>query len=164
MIVRRHRDRVRPLTGRRVLAWVVGFFVMVILVNAAFVYFALKSWPGLTSNDPYREGLAYNRTLAAARTQAERGWRSDVGYATSRFVVRIVGADGQGIEGLSVELRIGRGVGPENELVFPLTEAVPGTYTSVGRPPMAGHWKATVVATRAAEEVYRMEHSLMVGS
>jgi len=38
----------KPVTGRRVLIWLVAFFGVVIAVNMAFVYFALNTWPGLT--------------------------------------------------------------------------------------------------------------------
>ncbi|MBT3306984.1 MAG: nitrogen fixation protein FixH, partial [Alphaproteobacteria bacterium] len=55
----------QSITGRMVLIWLLAFFGTIFAVNAVLVFFALSSWPGLTTDKAYEEGIAYNRTLDA---------------------------------------------------------------------------------------------------
>ena len=68
----------RRLTGRQVLWILVAAFGVVFAVNGMMAWLAEKSFPGLVSNDAYREGLEYNRTIAARQAQAALGWQADV--------------------------------------------------------------------------------------
>ena len=43
--------RSETLTGRRVLAMLVGFFLLIFTVNGVFVYLSLSSHPGTTARD-----------------------------------------------------------------------------------------------------------------
>ena len=43
----------RRITGRMVLVGLLTFFGVVFAVNGVFVYFALDSWPGLTTEAAY---------------------------------------------------------------------------------------------------------------
>ncbi|MDP6343656.1 MAG: FixH family protein, partial [Alphaproteobacteria bacterium] len=56
----------RPLTGRDVLWLLLGFFALIIVVNGIFVVLALNSFSGVSTENAYRQGLAYNQTLQAA--------------------------------------------------------------------------------------------------
>ena len=53
----------------------VAGFVVVIGANIVMATFAISSWSGLTTDDAYREGLAYNKQLDAVRDQQALGWR-----------------------------------------------------------------------------------------
>jgi nitrogen fixation protein FixH len=53
----------------------VAFFVVVVGANAVMAAFAVGSWTGLTTDNAYRNGLAYNRQLDAAQAQQALGWR-----------------------------------------------------------------------------------------
>lgn len=64
------------LKGWHVLALMLGFFGLVIGVNVAFAYFAVRSFPGEEVQSPYQQGLHYNDALAARRAQAALGWRA----------------------------------------------------------------------------------------
>ncbi len=68
----------RPLTGKHVLAMLLGFFAFMLIANGFFVYFALTSFSGLSTDDPYKKGLNYNQALAAKEKQQARGWISDL--------------------------------------------------------------------------------------
>lgn len=43
------RSHGRVWTGKRVLGWILGFFLVIIGVNMGLLYYALTSWPGLAS-------------------------------------------------------------------------------------------------------------------
>lgn len=65
----------KTITGRMVLFALLGFFALVATVNGAFIVMALRSHPGVADENAYVDGLAYNRTLAAAEAQRALGWQ-----------------------------------------------------------------------------------------
>lgn len=56
----------------------IGFFGLVLGANAVMIWLALGTWTGLATENAYQKGLAYNRSLEAARVQAALGWRADL--------------------------------------------------------------------------------------
>ena len=66
------------LTGRHVLAWLGAFFAVMFVANIALIYFALHTLHGSELENPYDASQAFNRRIAAARAQDERGWKADV--------------------------------------------------------------------------------------
>ncbi|WP_025898430.1 FixH family protein [Sneathiella glossodoripedis] len=68
----------RPITGKHVLAMLVGFFLFMLIANGFFLYFALTSFSGLSTEDPYKKGLNYNQALLAKEQQIARGWKPDL--------------------------------------------------------------------------------------
>lgn len=152
----------RPVTGRHVLVWVLSFFGVVVAVNAAFVWFALDTFPGLSTRHAYEEGLEYNRTLDAARAQKALGWASAVGIdPAGRLDVRMTGADGAPLSGLAVAVALRRPVRADDDRDLVLAEGPAGVY-SAEIADAAGRWLATVRATGTAGRVYQMEHDLLV--
>jgi len=66
-------------TGRRP-GWYIPylffpFFGIVIAVNGVMLYFALSTFNGLETEDHFVKGIQYNRDIAGAKAQAERGWQ-----------------------------------------------------------------------------------------
>src|SRR5690606_15078373 len=47
---------------------------LVVAVNGVLISYAVGSFSGLDTAQPYERGLDYNATLAAARAQEEMGW------------------------------------------------------------------------------------------
>ncbi len=62
------------LTGGKVLAILIGFFVTVISVNFLMAYLAIHTFSGMQTEKPYESGLAFNRAIADAQAQDARGW------------------------------------------------------------------------------------------
>ena len=73
-----YRPGGRVLTGRMVLLMLVGFFGVMLAVNFVFATYAVKTFSGLDSDNPYDSGLAYNKEIAAAKAQADLGWTVDL--------------------------------------------------------------------------------------
>jgi nitrogen fixation protein FixH len=74
-----------PLTGRKVLFFLVVFFVVVAIVNGIMIRLALDTDTGVVSKHPYEEGLAYNKVVEAVNAQEKLGWKvtlQDVPSAT----------------------------------------------------------------------------------
>ncbi len=154
----------RIITGRIVLIGMLAFFGVIIAVNAAFVYFALESWPGLSTENAYREGLQYNRTLADAERQAKIGWTSTVAIEAkgSRLVAELVAPGDTPVSGVSLTAVLSRPLGDATETRLTLAETTAGTYIAPLAGLAAGRWRAEIVARDDTGVRYRMVHTLMV--
>ena len=90
------------LRGRHVLLGLVAFFGAIFLVNGVFVYYALTTFGGGDTSDPYGKGLHYNDTLAEAAREAERGWSARLIYGATpgRLALTLTDKDGHPVLGL----------------------------------------------------------------
>ena len=61
------------LAGRHVLMGLIVFFGVMLFANSMLVYYALDTFSGGDRPDPYRAGLNYNETIAAAERQEALG-------------------------------------------------------------------------------------------
>lgn len=61
---------------KRIPYYFVAFFIGLAIVDGIMVTLALRTHTGTVSAHPYEEGLAYNRTIAAAEAQAALGWHA----------------------------------------------------------------------------------------
>ena len=57
------------ITGRMVFFGLVAFFGLIAAVNGVFMFYALDTFPGLTTEDSYKKGIVYNRTLDDAEAR-----------------------------------------------------------------------------------------------
>ena len=69
----------RPLTGRAVLAMLLGFFGLVIAVNLVMVRAAISTFGGVDTPSSYQAGLAFKAEEAAVAAQDARAGRSTRG-------------------------------------------------------------------------------------
>lgn len=156
----------KPITGRRVLVWLLLFFGTIVAVNGTFVYFALDTWPGLSTRRAYEEGLAYNKTLDAARLQHTLGWKSVIGVEGAEsggraLTVRVADRDGAPVVGLAMTLELRRPVREDQDRMLVLVESGEGVYrAAVEMPP--GRWQAVVKAVDPGGRTYRMTHDLTI--
>lgn len=130
---------------------------VVVLVNGILVAFALGSWTGLETQGHYEKGLAYNRDLAAARAQAERGWRfafalDDVETAgdirRGTLSVTFAARDGSPLNDLDVMAVIRRPTTEGHDREVPLAAAGKGVYRAGVAFPLAGQWEVRIHAYR----------------
>jgi nitrogen fixation protein FixH len=154
----------RRLTGWHVLWILIGGFGIVFAVNGVMAWYAIETFPGLVSNDAYREGLDYNRTLAARAEQEKLGWQVDValtGTGTTRAVTaRFHDRDGHPISGLKVDATMVWPVAGGNDRRASLDEAAPGDYRATIALPSLGNWRLDVEAVRRDGTRWQMERSL----
>lgn len=65
----------------KIIPWYfVMFFAFIALVNGAMVTTAIKTYPGITTENPYEKGLAYNKVIQAQEQQEALGWKADIRY------------------------------------------------------------------------------------
>lgn len=158
----------RPITGRKVLIGLISFFGLVFAVNGVFTYLAIETWPGLSTQRAYQEGLDYNRTLEAAAAQDALQWRSEVSLAMARpgqpadVSVSIKGPSDAPVGDLDVALRMARPLGEAMATTVNLAERRDGIYWGAVTLPAAGRWYVDVVVTARGAETYRMRHEIWV--
>ena len=163
-------DRVRrapgrwfgELTGRHVLAMVVGFFLLIFAVNGVFVYVSLSSHPGTTTRDAYREGLEYNRVLERAERQQALGWRSEVLQEGGTVRLRVRDATDAAVRGLVGNVHAGRPASASEDRTLATVETAPGTYEAEGPPFGPGRWTVVFEMRDGAGRRFRAEEGILV--
>jgi nitrogen fixation protein FixH len=155
----------RPITGRSVLFMMVGFFGVIMAVNGVFIYSAVTSWSGLSTNDAYRKGLDYNEKLAAAASQKSRGWTAVATFKlrearNGRIQVVFKNRRGQGIEQLDVAGVLTRPAQSEWDQVIVLSGMGGGVYITDIDLPLDGVWDMTIIARRDGAPAFQLEQRL----
>ena len=155
----------KRVTGRHVLFGMLGFFGVIVAVNAVFVYLALNTFTGLSEPDAYRKGLDYNQNLAEAEKQRALGWKVKVGAvldADGEARIRVEAADRNdaALSGLRLNgtLRRPTNEGFDQEVEFRAIGA--GRYAADLQLPLRGQWDLDLVAEDAAGHRYRQEQRL----
>ncbi|MFN3959529.1 MAG: FixH family protein [Parvularculaceae bacterium] len=142
------------LSGGHVLGVLLGFFALILAANAAFIYFAVKSYPGEKEQKSYRQGLLYNEVLTERALQAALGWSAAIEEiltegSDAALIVSFHAANGRPLEGLVVAGSLQRPASSEGAQEFAFEPIGGGRYRAVVASPR-GAWDLTVVASSAA--------------
>ena len=139
---------------------IVGFFVVVIGVDASFAISAYRTFPGEVSVTPYEDGVAYNRKLAQMAAQDRLGWRATAG-ALPGGGVEVVVADRKGapVRGLAVNGRLERPATETGRITTSFREAAPGVYRAIPGG-LSGAWDLTVIMQDPRKNVFEAERRL----
>ena len=141
----------RVVTGRHVFYGLLCFFAVVLAANAAFIYLALDTFPGLSTDNPYQRGLAYNETLDARAKQRALGWRAEVTFeerGEGRGTLTVVLRDRAGapLEDLRVVGQVRRPTREGLDRDVALARSGPGAYSAELALPERGQWDVRLVA------------------
>lgn len=157
-------DIMRGFTGRHVLLVFVAFFGLVFLANGIFLYYAISTFGGGDTSDPYRKGLHYNDTLAEAARQDSLGWREQVAYLadSGRLTLKLNDREGLPVSGLHIGALIGRPATDRDDFTAKFKEVAGGIYEAeVALGP--GQWILQLQSdelARDGEPVYRLKQRL----
>jgi nitrogen fixation protein FixH len=153
------------IRGKHVLLAMLGLFGIVIAVNAVFVTLAIGTFTGVTTANPYKEGLAYNQVLAARDAQRGLGWQGEVDLAQAaagedRIAVVLRDAAGSPLTGLQLSgsLRRPTHAGIDQPLAW--QEAAPGRYEAAVALPERGNWDLLVSADAGGSQPFEMKARL----
>jgi len=147
------------IRGWHVLAAFIGFFAVVIAVDAAFVVMSIRSFPGRVSVTPYEDGLVYNRRLAQLAAQERLGWRAAAAAESDLVIVEMRDAAGAPISHLSMSGKLERPATESGRLFLQFRETAPGRYAArSGR--LAGAWDLTATARGDHGEHFEAERRL----
>ncbi len=125
----------------------VAFFVVIAMVHTVFVTVAVKTLPGVVTEDAYEKGLAYNSTLEAAKKQQSLGWTGRTAYSDGVLSYTLKDKTGAAIASATVKARITRPVtqGYDSEVV--LQDAGKGVYQAKAALPLHGLWNIRIYTT-----------------
>ncbi|MBL8555838.1 MAG: FixH family protein [Phenylobacterium sp.] len=147
------------LTGWHVLAGVVGFFAVIIAVDASFLVAAYRTHPGEVSVTPYEDGLAYNRRLEQLRAQERLGWRASAAAAERAVAIEVRDAAGRPIQGLALTAKLERPATEAGRLTPVFREVTPGRYVA-REPRLSGAWDLTAEGRDGAGRRFQLERRL----
>jgi nitrogen fixation protein FixH len=157
----------RRVTGRTVLAWIVGFFLVIFAANAVLVTLALRSFPGLEVSSSYRAGQEFNDEIAAAAAQAARGWNVSIHAGlsgdTATVVARFSDKAGAPERMLSVTALLGHPTSTRHDQRFVFAETEPGVYTGKAEGVAAGRWNLSLEASVDGERQFLSRNPIVLG-
>jgi len=147
----------KPRTPRKPGWWIpwsfVAFFVVVVGVNAGMMTAAFSTFTGLSTANHYRRGVSYNKALEAEAAQRTRGWQATTGFVQTgprkgRLVVTFTDRAGELLLSLDVTARIVRPTNAGSDFSIPLRPLGDGRYAADIAFPLAGQWRAEILAHR----------------
>ena len=152
--------------GRHVLIGLVAFFGVMLLANGIFLYYALETFPGGDTSDPYRKGMHYNDTIAAAARQAEQGWRTELIYnsKTGRLTLSLWDKEGQPVAGLHNSAILSRPATDREDHAVKFSETQAGMYAAELRL-APGQWVVQLQSeelSRAGDPAYRLKQRILI--
>ena len=154
------------VTGKHVLATLIGFFVIILTVNLIFLNFALRTFPGEKEKKSYLQGLNYNERLASRAAQAALGWKATIEEAQLigdevTLKVTILDDAGAPISGLDVTCLLSRpaSAGEDRSLIF--TDMGNGDYVA-SSPAAAGVWRLEGRAVGARDDAFEFASRLFL--
>ena len=140
----------------------VGGFAIVFAANAIMVTFAMSSWTGLDTQDAYRKGLAYNRTLEAERRQAALGWQGAAVWRDGRLTVEMTDGRGDPLTAATMRADFIRPTAEGHDVSVDLAEVGGGRYAAPVTLPLDGLWDVRVVVHRSAD-TFQINQRIMAG-
>ena len=152
----------RPITGRHVLIAMIVFFGVIFAVNGVFLYVSLETHPGVTTEDAYRKGLNYNRELDERDRQNALGWVVAVSHDGGIATVRLTGAGGGMLTGMTVALEAHRPASDAEDRVLAVEETAPGVFRATGPALSQGRWILLCRLSDAAGHRFHSETEILV--
>ncbi|SDE01193.1 FixH family protein [Kordiimonas lacus] len=139
-------EEVTQKSGRWIPWMIVGFFVVVAILDGIFVYMATSTHTGVVTKHAYEEGLRYNETVAAADAQAALGWQGDVrfGEADKLLEFSLLDANGESMDGASVRAELTRPTQAGMDFTVPMVQTEGGVYSASLDFPEPGLWDVRI--------------------
>lgn len=151
---------VRPVTGRTVLLWLGAFFGVMAIANAAFVYFAVSSFPGVDVDSAYTAGQTFAAERTRAADQASRGWQVDIAVAADNgrsTVFSVTARDDKGLALPNIVFtgRLRSPKGPEFDRTIVFSENLAGRHVGDAGAILTGRWTMVLDGVRDDERLFR---------
>lgn len=165
----KNNNKGRPLTGKKVLVWFLGFFLVILGANITMSWFAVTTFSGIETDDAYAKGRDFNDEIARAREQRNLGWTVTVGSRSlskdeTFLSLTIADKDGIPLEALDVTGLLVRRVrkGFDQTLTFAPIEK--GTWVVAVQLPLTGQWQLRALVRDAEGHERKIVHDIVVGS
>jgi nitrogen fixation protein FixH len=147
----------RPITGRTVLIYFLGFFGVIFTMNFYMVRVAISSFSGVETESAYKAGLSFKNDIAAAQAQDARHWSVEATLQrgdNSGVIINARDAQGQALAGLTAEVRLAHPTDKRHDVPLEFVELTPGQFKSL-TPMPNGQWDLVIGLKRETETVFR---------
>lgn len=149
----------KSFTGRHVIYCLLGFFGVIIVVNAIFLTHALRTFPGESMKKSYLQGLHYNEVLADRAEQAALGWRAEIvgvnaGNGDGVIELRLLDEVDRPLRGLTVSGELRRLVHSRDDRNLTFTATNDGLYRASAGVLEVGVWSLIAQAEDDAGHVF----------
>jgi nitrogen fixation protein FixH len=125
--------------------YIVGFFVVVAILDGIFVYVATSTHTGVITRESYERGLAYNETVEAAEKSAALGWKSTLDLVAGSDLMFVLNDKaGAPLSGATVTARMVRPTQDGHDFELPLEETAAGEYRAPVTFPLDGLWDVRI--------------------
>jgi nitrogen fixation protein FixH len=157
----------KPLTGRKVLLMLLGFFGVVFGVNFLMMKLAIDTLPGTEVDSAYSASLAYEQEIAAAHDQNARNWKVDAhiqrdpdGGATLQVEAR--DNSGRPMSGLKFQGRFERPTDRRADQPVALAETGIGIYRGTAPLIAAGQWDLVLEGVAAGQRMFLSKNRVLL--
>lgn len=138
-------------------AWMPWLFVVglgiVVLVNAALIFFAVSSAKGLVVANPYEKGIAFNRQLSRERAEVALGWKLAASYQNGAIEATLTDAGGHPLSNAAVTALFVRPIEGGGPPPMALNAVAPGKFQGAIALPRLGQWDVTLEAVSGGNSV-----------
>jgi len=137
------------------------FFAVIIGINAFYIYLANKSWRGVTTQDAYEKGVAYNEVITQNKKQQEMGWKVEIKYQridekNGSLLVKLSDKNSALIKDANIRAEIKRPTQEGFDFKAPLVFK-DGVYEAKISFPMKGQWDITLDIARGEERFFEVK-------
>lgn len=154
------------VTGRTVLAMMIGFFGVIAAANAVMIWLATNTHTGIVVDSAWRSGGNWQREIDAARTQEALGWVVEIDVrrngAGVEVTASVTDAAGAPVNDIDLKMRLVDPNGPAGDQVVMLREQDTGHYTGRLDRLRGGRWQVLVDAETLSGRVYRSRNTVVV--
>jgi nitrogen fixation protein FixH len=149
----------KELTGRTVLFCFLGFFGIIVAMNAVLIRAATTTFGGVETPSAYKVGLAFNREIAAARAQEARHWaveakvtRNPQGDAVLSVNVR--DRNGAPPNSITLAARVAHPADTRRDQTVAMRKITPGSFDGVVHAE-PGQWDLVIDISHGGERLFR---------
>jgi nitrogen fixation protein FixH len=149
----------RVLTGRAVLLWLVGFFVVVFAVNGVLVQAAISTFGGVETLSSYKAGQQFEQEAGLARRQDALHWQVTGALARDRAgeaVLDVTARDDKGaaLKGLTADARLTHPADDRLDHVIAVHAVADGVFHGAAQA-QPGQWELIIDLYRGDQRVFR---------
>jgi len=154
----------KELTGRTVLVCFLGFFGVVVAMNAVLIRAATTTFGGIETANAYKVGLAFNREIAAARAQEARRWAVDASLVRTsvddaKLSVTVRDRDGVPPPAMTLVARLAHPADARRDRVVVVRQIAPGVFSgTIQADP--GQWDLSIDVSHDGKRLFRSKNRL----
>lgn len=152
---------ITPLRDRLIPWYFVMAFLVVLAVNAVFVYVAITSNSGVVTEHAYEKGLDYNDIKAEADKQLALGWNGVIDYADGVLQFTLKDKNQTPLTDAHAIAYIERPLEPALNRKIVLEEKAPGDYAATVPFPKKGQWHIAV-SVLWQQQTYQISKKLII--